>query len=228
MIYKLPCCRSDRSHKTKLYLQMHTKRKVSVWFGLFPVRQFTTGFQKLSLLWFFAGFCHAGKGIAAEHIVRQSSLLSMRIVLMYLPHRKKNCRTGKRIAAEQQLKFHYWAGLFSQWWTFPNWSSDTATRLNLSLGMNCNRLFLNLMLLGKRLIMTGALEVFQCHHHGRMTGDDRETRKRHIFPISASALNCIIVQFDRRYQISMTGAEIEDEAMDVKYCEPGSNWSVVA
>ena len=79
------------------------------------------------------------------------------------------------------------------------------------------------MLLGKRLIMTGALEVFQCHHHGRMTGDDRETRKRHIFPISASALNCIIVQFDRRYQISMTGAEIEDEAMDVKYCEPGSN-----
>ena len=84
------------------------------------------------------------------------------------------------------------------------------------------------MMLGKRLIMTGALEVFQCHHHGRMTGDDRETRKRHIFPISASALNCIIVQFDRRYQISMTGAEIEDEAMDVKYCEPGSNWSVVA
>ena len=79
------------------------------------------------------------------------------------------------------------------------------------------------MMLGKRLIMTGALEVFQCHHHGRMTGDDRETRKRHIFPISASALNCIIVQFDRRYQISMTGAEIEDEAMDVKYCEPGSN-----
>ena len=112
------------------------------------------------------------------------------------------CRTGKRIAAEQQLKFHYWAGLFSQWWTFPNWSSDTATRLNLSLGMNCNRLFLNLMLLGKRLIMTGALEVFQCHHHGRMTGDDRETRKRHIFPISASALNCIIVQFDRRYQMN--------------------------
>ena len=152
----------------------------------------------------------------------------MRIVLMYLPHRKKNCRTGKRIATEQQLKFHCWAGLFSQWWTFPNWSSDTATRLNLSLGMNCNRLFLNLMLLGKRLIMTGALEVFQCHHHGRMTGDDRETRKRHIFPISASALNCIIVQFDRRYQISMTGAEIEDEAMDVKYCKPGSNWSVVA
>ena len=152
----------------------------------------------------------------------------MRIVLMYLPHRKKNCCTGKRIAAEQQLKFHCWAGLFSQWWTFPNWSSDTATRLNLSLGMNCNRLFLNLMLLGKRLIMTGALEVFQCHHHGRMTGDDRETRKRHIFPISASALNCIIVQFDRRYQISMTGAEIEDEAMDVKYCKPGSNWSVVA
>ena len=102
-----------------------------------------------------------------------------------LPHRKKN-----------------WAGLFSQWWTFPNWSSDTVTRLNLSLGMNCNRLFLNLMLLGKRLIMTGALEVFQCHHHGRMTGDDRETRKRHIFPISASALNCIIVQFDRRYQMN--------------------------
>ena len=92
MIYKLPCCRSDRSHKTELYLQMQTKRKVWVWFGLFPVRQFTTGFQKSSLLWFFAGFCHAGKGIAAEHIVRQSSQLSMRIVLMYLPHRKRNCR----------------------------------------------------------------------------------------------------------------------------------------
>ena len=28
------------------------------------------------------------------------------------------CRTGKRIAAEQQLKLYFWAGLFSQWSTF--------------------------------------------------------------------------------------------------------------
>ena len=39
------------------------------------------------------------------------------------------CRTGKRIATEQQYKFYFWAGLFYQWTTFPNWSSDTATRL---------------------------------------------------------------------------------------------------
>ena len=39
------------------------------------------------------------------------------------------CRTGKRIATEQQYKFYFWAGLFYQWTTFPNWLSDTATQL---------------------------------------------------------------------------------------------------
>ena len=49
-IYKLPCCRSDRSHETELNQQKLIKRKVWVWLFLFPVRQFTTGFQKSSLL----------------------------------------------------------------------------------------------------------------------------------------------------------------------------------
>ena len=50
-------------------------------------------------------FCRAGRGIAAEYFV--SSMLSMKISSCI-------CRTGNRIAAEQQLKFHFWAGLFSQ------------------------------------------------------------------------------------------------------------------
>ena len=144
MIYKLPCCRSDRSHKTELYLQMNTKRKVLVWFGLFPVRQFTTGLQKSSLLWIFAGFFHAGKGIAAEHIVRQSSLLSMRIVLMYLPHRKKNCRWAT--AKVSLLGWIIFSMMdFSQliirhcdtiriWWSLASWhlSSDLLSNVSLS------------------------------------------------------------------------------------------------
>ena len=50
-------------------------------------------------------FCRAGRGIAAEYFV--SSMLSMKISSCI-------CCTGNRIAAEQQLKFHFWAGLFSQ------------------------------------------------------------------------------------------------------------------
>ena len=107
-------------------------------FVLFPVRQFTYRFQtvvfvaiicmilhlyfaaqekelplnsqKSSLLhghmWDFPHvFCRAGRGIAAEYFVL--SMLSMKISSCI-------CCTGNRIAAEQQLKFHFWAGLFSQ------------------------------------------------------------------------------------------------------------------
>jgi hypothetical protein len=57
-------------------------------------------------MWDFPNvFCRAGRGIAAECFV--SSMLSMKISSCI-------CRTGNRIAAEQQLKFHFWAGLFSQ------------------------------------------------------------------------------------------------------------------
>ena len=45
-------------------------------------------------------FCRAGRGIAAEYFMRQSSMLLMKIVLMYLPHRKQNCR---RTTAEVPL-----------------------------------------------------------------------------------------------------------------------------
>ena len=72
-IYKLPCCRSDRSHETKLNLQKHIKRKVWVWLFYFlcgnsrPVSKSRLCCN--SLQDFAHIFCCAGNGIAAEHIV---------------------------------------------------------------------------------------------------------------------------------------------------------------
>ena len=78
------------------------------------------------------------------------------------------------------------------------------TETRVSSKIFCNRLFLNLMLLGRRLIMTGAVEVFQCHHHmvGWPEMIERQERDTSFPYQSASALNCIIVQFDRRYQMN--------------------------
>ena len=72
-IYKLPCCRSDRSHETKLNQQKHKKRKVWVWLFYFlcgnsrPVSKSRLCCN--SLQYFEHIFCCAGNGIAAEHIV---------------------------------------------------------------------------------------------------------------------------------------------------------------
>ena len=65
---------------------------MQVLFGLFPVRQFTAvSKSRLCCSWlqYFAHvFGHAGKGIT-EHIVRQTSLLSMRILHMYFAAQEK-------------------------------------------------------------------------------------------------------------------------------------------
>ena len=85
----------------------------------------------------------------------------------------------------------------------------------------------NLMLLGRRLIMTGAVEVFQCHHFmvGWPEMIERQ-EKTHLSQVCLSSQLHHCPVWPEISDESMTGAEIEDEAMDVKYCEPGSNWSV--
>ena len=85
----------------------------------------------------------------------------------------------------------------------------------------------NLMLLGRRLIMTGAVEVFQCHHFMvGWPGMIERQEKTHLSQVCLSSQLHHCPVWPEISDESMTGAEIEDEAMDVKYCEPGSNWSV--
>ena len=108
---QLPCC----CHAVAMQLQYFVHISCRTGKGI-AVRQLPCCYHAVAILvnnsllhghmWDFPHvFCRAGRGIAAEYFV--SSMLSMKISSCI-------CRKGNRIAAEQQLKFHFWAGLFSQ------------------------------------------------------------------------------------------------------------------
>ena len=93
---QLPCC----CHAVAMQLQDFVHISCRTGKGI-AVRQLPCCYQAVAILvnnsllhghmWDFPHvFCRAGRGIAAEYFV--SSLLSMKVALMYLPHRKQNCR----------------------------------------------------------------------------------------------------------------------------------------
>ena len=107
---QLPCC----YHAVAMQLQDFVHMSFRTGNGI-AVRQLPCCCHAVAMLvnnsllhghmWYFPHvFCRT-RGIAAEYFV--SSMLSMKISSCI-------CCTGNRIAAEQQLMFHFWAGLFSQ------------------------------------------------------------------------------------------------------------------
>ena len=94
MIYKLPGCRSDRSHRTELNKQIHlVLRGCHVWVSISCAAIHNRFLKVVFVVILYSIFahllCRTGKGIAAEHIVRQPSLLSMRILHMYFAAQEK-------------------------------------------------------------------------------------------------------------------------------------------
>ena len=89
----LPCCCHAVTRFCTHILSLRKRNCLATVAMLLPC-SCNTGEQQ-PFAWAYVGlstcFCRAGRGIVAEYFMRQSSMLSMKIVLMYLPHRKQNC-----------------------------------------------------------------------------------------------------------------------------------------
>ena len=127
MIYKLPGCRSDRSHKTELNKQIHLVLKgLHMWVSISCVAIHNRFLKVVFVVIIYSIFanllCRTGKGIAAEHIVRQPSLLSWGFCTCILPRRKRNCRwTTARVSLLGQINFLNGSQLKNSFCRYQNW-----------------------------------------------------------------------------------------------------------